>query len=283
MHWRERPTNIEFWSEEIDYIIFFDENGSPDYKSIRKQIKNNVKINDSNRYFTLTGCIISRDEFPEVRKAILEIKNKYWENGMFYYEKWKEKRRVCFHSREIRHMTPPFSNDIIDYNLFMSDLTNFIKNCNMSIISSTIDKQKMIERYRNNAIHPYELSISFILERVSKYYLEKEGKNAALIFESRGKKEDKFLLQHMINMIEHGTNYVDAKHFKNIVGIYFNNKWCHKANNEKTYIGLEIADLCSYPIFRYTIDYKKSPPFKIIEDKIYGQPDYWGKGIKKFP
>ncbi|MDD2498502.1 MAG: DUF3800 domain-containing protein [Desulfitobacteriaceae bacterium] len=280
--WEERPTCIENWEEDFDYIVFLDENGSPDLKHVKKQVKENRPIDESNKYFTLTGCIMERSAFPESRRYILQIKYKYWHNGVFYYEKWKEHRRVCFHSREIRRQSGPFCKEVILWNKFIDDLTGYMLSCVITIISVTIDKEVLVKKHGDRSWHPYEICLSFLLERVSKFYL-KHDKNAVLILEGRGKKEDKYLLKHMVKMFKNGTNFVGPEYFKNIIGVYFNTKWCSKSNNQKSYLGLEIADLCSHPIHRYVISNKKNQAFEVIEEKIDCYPWYWGKGLKIFP
>ena len=61
-------------------------------------------------------------------KIIKLLKNKYWENGMFYDSKLKHKKAVCFHSRDIRKHNNCFNDSIINYIEFMTDLTNTMKN-----------------------------------------------------------------------------------------------------------------------------------------------------------
>lgn len=50
---------------------------------------------------------------------------------------------------------------------------------------------------------------------------------------------------------------------------------------EKTCSGIELADLCSYPIFKYIKTGQKDIAFKTIENKLMGYPEYEGKGIIK--
>ncbi|MDI6794693.1 MAG: DUF3800 domain-containing protein, partial [bacterium] len=51
-------------------------------------------------------------------------------------------------------------------------------------------------------------------------------------------------------------------------------------------IGLQIADLCAYPLARHLLNPKEPYiPFKVIEKKIYGNKDggYEGRGLKMLP
>jgi len=107
-------------------------------------------------------------------------------------------------------------------------------------------------------------------------------KKGAVIFESRGKKENKKLLEHIDMIINHkGTEFISSKELSSkINGVYFNRKI---SKRNRPYYGIEIADLSSYPIHRYVKFDTKGRDFKTIEVKIIGYPNYYGKGLKIFP
>lgn len=48
-------------------------------------------------------------------------------------------------------------------------------------------------------------------------------------------------------------------------------------------MGLEIADLFSYPIHKFIKRNVKDKAFLMFENKIVGYPNYKNKGIKIFP
>ena len=84
-------------------------------------------------------------------------------------------------------------------------------------------------------------------------------------------------------MIDCGTNYVDIKYFDKIKGVYFNGKWQTDSDCKKSYFGLELADLYSYPIHKFCKTGQKDEAFKILEKKLYKYPYYDGCGLKLFP
>ena len=86
MGWKNRPTFAKNFPKEIDYIIFIDESGDTSYKHINKCIKNGVEIDKSNRFFTISGCVIKRDDFLKIRDDITKLKYRHWENGLFKYK-----------------------------------------------------------------------------------------------------------------------------------------------------------------------------------------------------
>ncbi len=278
MGWRNGPTHKENWPSDVDYMMFIDENGDSNLAPILKKIQNKQVITDEEKYFTITGVIIKKRDLPKIRETILDLKNKFWKDGKYLYD--NVEKRVWFHSREIRKRKEAFSPKTIDYNSFVIDLSKILVDMPYIIFSSTIDLERHCKKY-DDPVHPYNLCLDFVLERLVKYYLNEE--KVAIMLESRGKDKDYELLTHIKRKIDHGTYYVPSSYFKKIKGVYFNPKWCKSSMNQKSFFGLEIADLISYPIYKYMRSNCKDMAFQSIESKIYGFPRYQGQGIKKFP
>lgn len=280
MGWRNRPTFKDYLPTNINYVMFIDENGDTSFKHIKKCIKDDKEVSINEKFFTVTGCIVEKDNLKVIKDNITELKKSYWNDGLYMY-KGKDEKRVCFHSSEIRGEKGPFSKNEINRNSFLNDLTNFMEKLDISILSSSIDKEKHYKRY-SDPYHPYSLCLKFILERFVKYYIDRD-KTGIIILESRGKKEDKYILEYIKDIMDKGTEYVSSSEFKKIKGVYFNPKWCSKSGNKKSYFGLEITDLISHPIHKYCSTKEKIRPYISIENKIYGYPRYLGRGIKIFP
>lgn len=280
MGWRNRPKIKENWPSGVDAIMFIDENGDSSLKNIINKINRGETISNNDKYFTITGCIIRKENFIEARDKINNLKAKYWENGLYEYK--GRVKKVCFHSSEIRGEKEAFSSKIIDRNEFITDLSMYMLNLNIEIFSATLDKEILCRKYPKSPENPYNLCMDFIVERFVKFYL-KYNEKGAVVLEQRGKKQDKLLLEHLKDIADNGTRFAGADKFKKIKGFYFNPKWCKGENEKKSYFGLEIADLISYPIHKYNITGKKDRAFECIESKIHGYPHYNGKGIKIFP
>lgn len=280
MGWRNRPTYKDNLSDNVDYVMFIDENGDTSFKYIKKCIKEEIDVPISDRFFTVTGCIVEKEGLKYIKKNIMELKYNHWENGLYTY-KDKEEKRVCLHSSEIRGEKGPFSRNAINRSDFLHELTDFMSDLDIKILSSSIDKERHIKSY-SNPYHPYHLCLKFILERFVKYYM-KGNKTGIIILESRGKREDKHILNYIKELIDNGSEYVNTDEFRKIKGVYFNPKWCKKSNNKKSYFGLEITDLVSHPIHKFCTKNEKDRAYECIENKIYGYPSYVGKGIKIFP
>lgn len=210
------------------------------------------------------------------------LKKKYWQDGLFYYEKHNKKLRVCFHSNDIRNARGPFSEEVINRPEFLTDLDQFIVETDFTIMSATLNKEEHVKKY-SRPIHPYDLCMVFILEKFAKYFLNSKGKNGLVIIEARGEREDRFTLKNIVKTLEQGSPYCAPDHYKSIKGVYFNPKWCLKDENLTSYFGLEIADIVSYPIHKYCRTGVKDRALQSFEHKTYGYPDNIHWGIKMFP
>lgn len=279
MSWQDKPTKIEFWSNDIDYAMFVDENGSEGkINAVFKAITNNKEIDSNDRYFTITGCIFERKNYNNAVKEMDSLKKKYWKNGQYLDTKLKKEKYVCFHSREIRRHDGAFNDKLVNHINFTNDLTTVLENTKCTIISITID---LLEYLKQGYLHNvYETAFDFLMERY--IYATKNKKKGIIMLEARGKNEDKDLLNHIITILNTGKKNIPSEELKEkIVGVYFNPKWNEEYSH--TFTGLEFADLFSYPIHQFAKFQKENEAFKILKSKIDKYPDYLNKGIKIFP
>ncbi|RJG26724.1 DUF3800 domain-containing protein [Paenibacillus thiaminolyticus] len=280
MEWRSRPRIIEYWPDGVDYIMGMDESGTADLVSISRKVAagKEDEIDFTMRDFTLTGVIVDQNRYDELKRVVNEVKFKHWDQGLYRHN--GREKRICFHSRDIRKKSYPFNN--IDPEILTYDLTNMIESVNAKIISCHIDKLAHYKRYIN-PIHPYHIAVQFILERYCKG-LNDGDMTGVVMLESRGKKEDKFVLDYITHIIDNGTNQNPASHFRNIRGVYFNPKWWKNDDDKSSFIILEYADLVSYPIHKEhrhsTNERAVDPAFSIVERKFYNFPNYLGWGLK---
>ena len=280
MNWYQIPQKINNWNANIDYVMFVDENGNGGrINNILKKINSNIPIIDDEKYFTVTGCIFEKNNYSIIRNNIRKLKEKYWINGFYNDTKHNDSRYVCLHSREIRRHDGPFNDSLIDYNNFINDLSEILSKVNCKIISISINLEKYIKS--GNLDNVYEKAFDLLLERY--IYATKNRKKGIIMLESRGKKEDKILLNHIYDIIHNkGRAKISTNELKTkILGVYFNPKWY--GGHSSTFVGLEIADLFSYPIHQYIKYKKESLSFKAIKEKIVGYPNFNNKGIKVFP
>ena len=278
--WYDKPIKLLSIRKDIDYIMCIDENGSSSNLTyVLKQISNEKELSEDDKYFTITGCIFTKEEYLNSKKLIKLLKNKYWVNGMFYDIKTNEQKAVCFHSRDIRKHNNCFNDSIINYNEFIVDLSNTMKDIQCKIISISINLYEYLKKgYTHNV---YNVAFDFLLERY--IYETDNNKKGIVMLEARGKNEDKELLEHISKVINKtGTKKISSKELRaKINGVYFNPKWSEEYSS--TYVGLEITDLFFYPIHKFVKRNKKDQAFLLFESKIVGYPSYKNKGIKTFP
>ena len=76
-YWYDYPQKILYWRNDIDYAMFIDENGnSSKINSIFKKIMNNKNIDENDRYFTITGCVFTKENYQRAKKDIEKLKNR---------------------------------------------------------------------------------------------------------------------------------------------------------------------------------------------------------------
>ena len=86
--WTNRPTKINMWNSNIDYVMFVDENGNSDIRDILKCISKNQEIDINNNFFTVTGAIFTKENYLDAKNKLNELKLKYWKNGFATMNAW---------------------------------------------------------------------------------------------------------------------------------------------------------------------------------------------------
>ncbi len=98
--------------------------------------------------------------------------------------------------------------------------------------------------------------------------------------EGRGKKEDRLLAKRYNELLYRGTGQVEARR---ILQTYDQDLEVRlKTDND---CGLQLADLCAYPIARYFMNNNEpNPAYEVIKGKIRkGPKGVIGYGVKVFP
>lgn len=246
----------------MKYYFFLDETGDHGLTYVDKNFP----------LFLLCGCLIREDCLKEMEGKVNAFKQRYFKT-----------KDVILHSRDIRKCDGAFQI-LFDLKLkarFYDDLNLILKDGEYLVIGSAVEKEEHIKRYGKGAADPYALSTSFLLERLV-FCLDKMDKNSTIevLIEERGNKEDHMLLAHFNSIMDRGTYYVSPDRLKRkILRFGFHSK-------QENIIGLQIADLCAYPLARYVLN-PNVPyiPFQVIKEKIYcnEKGEYEGWGLKRFP
>ncbi len=243
------------------YCFFLDETGD-----------HGLSFIDSNfPIFLLAGCLFEEAELTKVEKEINDFKKEFF-----------GATEVILHSRDIRKCEGSFQI-LFDMKLkerFYKKLNSIIANANFEIIGSGVNKERYIKEYGRGAKDPYAISLAFIIERLI-FCTDRFRSNTVQIkIEKRGKKEDRQLVDQYNMILDRGTYFVDSQRLKKRISQF------ESFAKRDNIIGLQIADLCAYPLARHALSPKEPYiPFKIIEKKLYcnQKGEYNGYGFKIFP
>lgn len=186
---------------------------------------------------------------------------------------------VILHSRDIRKAQGEFgflTNPSQRAN-FLKRLNDIMAESKYDLIASAIRKQEHRDRYGLHADNPYDLALTFSLERLLPLLEDQRQRKIQLIAESRGKKEDDELMLSFLRVVSRGTAYIKAERFKNVD---FRLKFVPKVMN---ILGTQLADLTAYPIARYVLNPSRpNPPYEVLKGKFYrGRGSIYG--LKVFP
>jgi len=244
------------------HILFLDETGDHGLSYVDKNFP----------LFLLAGCLFAEEELKRVENEINNFKKEFFGTT-----------EVILHSRSIRKCEDSFQIlfDLKIKEEFYKKLNKIIKDANFIIIGSGVNKEEHIKKYGKGAKDPYNIALSFIIERLI-FCLDRKGTNTIvdIKIEKRGRVEDQQLLNQYNKILDKGTYYVSSERLKKRINSF---ESFYKKDN---IIGLQIADLCAYPLARHILYPKQPyPPFDILKTKIYSDKkgNFNGYGLKIFP
>lgn len=273
MLWRNRAIEVHK-IPDVDYFLFLDESGEPDL----------TNFDEGKPVFSVCGVIVQAEEYAAIKRRINAFKESYWENGIFFNGSGYDK--VVFRSRDIRRRRGAFSSRSFNderYSGFIDELCGMISGLPFELIGSAVDKRTYVideQEAKNNANLP---TFTFILERFTNL-LNSRKKRGLIVTRSRGTREDAFFSELFLRMFNKGTGEISSKVFRRTIvpEIYFDTGQNSENENIDSFIGLEIANLCAYPIGNYIVNGDKLKAFQSLETKFSEYPHYGEKGLKIF-
>ncbi len=237
-----------------DFIVFADESGDHGLDSIDPQFP----------VFALAFCIVTVDDYiNSIVPDMQRLKFSTWGHDS-----------VVLHEHEIRKSEKGFSSfrtNPLRRESFMADLNAVMENARMKVIASVIDKNQLAGEFEiPNS--PYEIALLFCMEFLLTHLLNKEqiGKTVHVVFESRGKREDKDLdLEFRRICVNQGGGCGGT----DFTQINFEPVFVSKSANST---GLQLADLVARPIALSVLRPSQSNrAYDIIKPKMWE--------MKKFP
>lgn len=241
------------------YYFFIDECGD----------QNLENFNPSFPIFTLCGVLTTRENNRKLEADFNALKMDFWGT-----------KDVIIHSRDIRRCKNEFLN-LLDSETkcrFYDRVNSILSQRNVFIVvACTILKEPFIRLFSNSE-DVYGLSLSYLIER-SIFCVDDKSSSASIdiIFEKRGKIEDRTLTRFYNGLRVTGTKWVDPERLRMRIGSF------SSKSKKENVIGLQIADLIAYPIARKVLNPEAdNPAYEIIKPHIYS-PDGVMLGLKIIP
>lgn len=144
--------------------------------------------NPNNRYLSLTGVIIELDHVQHVVYPEMEaIKRRFFQSH--------PDDPVIFHRKELVNKRPPFAalRDEDVEQRFNLSLLELLSRWDFTVITTVIDKLKLVEQYAAWRYDPYHYCLKILVERFVRW-LERNHLRGDVLAESRGGKEDRRLM-----------------------------------------------------------------------------------------
>ncbi|HSW47946.1 MAG TPA: DUF3800 domain-containing protein [Candidatus Saccharimonadales bacterium] len=242
-------------------FLCLDERDSPNLTELKGKTRKEIKEVSNIRYFGLCGITLSGINYPALNIQGRNIQDRFKQRN----------NHTPFHYIDILHKRDEYSWLLNDKDLcrsFLDRLNNLVRDTEYKIIGSFINKNELalqygtfqdgklslIKKIKPNIsplttpakINLYDISLKFLLADYFKYLKDKHRKGL-IIAESRGDYEDANLLSSFYKYQKSGTGTLSGKDLReNILDLLIVKK-------KQNHIGIQIADLITYPIYDFFI------------------------------
>ena len=231
-----------------DFVVYADESGDHGLAAIDPQFP----------VFALVFCVMGKEDYVgSVVPAFQGFKFGVWGHDA-----------VVLHEHDIRKSKGQFAILLTDQKLrerFYADLNRLVKAAPMKICAAVVDKLCLRERHADTR-HPYQDALHCCMEQLHIMLSEErqQGRKVHVIFESRGKREDKELeLEFRRIAASNGRSGYGRRDF----GLFdFRPVFVPKAANS---VGLQLADMIARPIaLSYLRPDQPNRAFEVIRPKL---------------
>jgi hypothetical protein len=205
----------------------------------------------NNRYLSLTGVIISRDDDLSILgPRLADIKARHFGDV-----------NVVLHRKDIMNCRDAFQvlTDPKKRDAFDADLLDLVELLPYTVITCVIDKTAHVEKYQWQ-YHPYHYCLEILTERFVRE-LERCDGIGDMVVEARGKKEDK-LLKHIYDAFyTEGTGIPEGSHLSATrIQRRLTSKELKIDPKSANVAGLQFADLLAHPSFKGLLANKRGTP-----------------------
>jgi hypothetical protein len=245
--------------------IFIDESGTPD-----KFVKG--KHQEHDKYFTLAAVIISEIEYKKYKKGIYSISAKY--KKYIQGEEIKSNYIRCSNPDYVRgkpKYTPVYTfyqdqeNGKQIYEEFCEEIKVLITATDFQIVSVTTNKEVAGKKYPHLNLH--DVMLNDLWERIAIHImLLEESSKIRIMFDPTKGNADIILRDSYAYFKQHGSWYFTDERMEELNKFNLD-KSVYPCDSEEC-IGLQLADLCAYPIKKQA-EHQNNKFFKdIIRGKL---------------
>ncbi len=217
---------------EKRYRLYIDESGDHTFK---------LAESDNHRYLGLLGIWFDVESaYRSFAEALTSLKADLFGSH-------PDDPPICLHRKDIVERRTIFGR-LRDPGLnqrFEEGLLKAVHDAPFSMTCVVIDKASHRTKTYRELFHPYHYCIAALLERYAGW-LELHGARGDVMAESRGRSEDRELLEAFEVSLEKGTRFHSAEQFKEVL----TSGKIKLKKKEHAIPGLELADLLAYPFKR---------------------------------
>ncbi len=216
------------------YFFYIDDSGQIDYgKKASKYFVYNALGIESSDWHNINQQVVELklNTFKTPNAELLEVKSNWLRIPKEREERWYLKK---LNSGELKN--------------FSQGLFDIILQNNITLIACVIDKNKMLEKYQQNAYEPNVYAIELLLERISLFMNNNHPDKQAVIVADKCSNEIEAMLNknHVIRRNHGGYTW---KNLSSIIEnlIFVDSKYSNF---------IQLTDLCAYNIF-HAFEYNK--------------------------
>lgn len=229
------------------------------------------------KFFVLVGCVFDEEGLIGTEEVFRKIKTEYFQDP-----------DIEIKSNFIRYANPELSESSIlklkskkRYDDLERDVSGLLKSAPTTVFSVVISKKDYWEVYP--AKDPYETACMHLLEMFEKY-LEAENSYGICIIDPREGRMEKHFLGNELNVLHTRMRWENSDMWERCPRIVEKLLF---SQSDKT-IGIQVADLYSYPIF-HVFEYDKKPSeywrfYECTQLKLFSRDGtYIDIGLKLYP
>lgn len=227
------------------------------------------KVDPEYPVFVLGGLIVDEDALHEqIEPSFRTLKN------LFFGDE-----EIILHTADIVRNKGVFAvlkETEIRQNFFQA-LNQRMAQLPYLVVACAIRKDRLIEKYRDNAHNPYFYALHILVER---FVMELRGQKKVghIVAEARDTAENKRLLDEWDRISFSGTRYASSRRIAKYIRSF------SIADKKENICGLQLADLIVSPIGRTIIGKKSKEDWEIIKGKFRrGRRGIEGRGLIVLP